>query len=70
MIPEDFSVFSRAPAVAALLALAVALVACGKKGDPEYPEGTQLEKRTTPTGDTVEKPKKPQRPFVLDPLLK
>ncbi|MFC3691048.1 LPS translocon maturation chaperone LptM [Chenggangzhangella methanolivorans] len=60
---------TRAAALALIVATATALAACGKKGDPEYPSGTQMEKRTQPDGSTVEKPKRPDRPFVLDGLL-
>jgi predicted small lipoprotein YifL len=59
----------RLAAVAALVVLAAALSACGRKGKPEYPAGTQMEKATTADGKTVERPKKPQDPFVLDGLL-
>lgn len=60
---------TRAAAFALLLACAAALGACGKKGDPEFPSGTQMETRTKADGSTEQKPKKPSRPFVLDGLL-
>jgi predicted small lipoprotein YifL len=59
----------RTAAVAVTLALALALAACGKKGDPEYPAGTQKETVTRPDGSQVERPEKPNKPFVLDKLL-
>lgn len=60
---------TRAASLAVLVATAALLSACGKKGDLEYPAGTQMEARTRADGATVEKPKKPSRPFVLDGLL-
>lgn len=60
---------TRAAAIAVLLATAGGLAACGKRGDPEFPAGTQMETRTQADGSTVEKPKRPTRPFVLDGLL-
>ena len=60
---------TRAAALAALLALALASAACGRKGPPEYPAGTVTEKVTTPEGKVIERPVKPSRRFVLDPLL-
>lgn len=60
---------TRAAAVAALLAASVALSGCGKKGDPDYPAGTQVETVTKADGSTEKRPVKPNRPFVLDGLL-
>ncbi|WP_020180802.1 hypothetical protein [Methylopila sp. M107] len=60
---------ARVTAVALALAAAVALSGCGKKGNPEYPTGTPMEQRASPDGSTHKAPKKPTRPFVLDPLL-
>lgn len=60
---------SRIAAIAILLALSLGLAACGKKGDPAYPAGTQMETVTKPDGTTKKEPKKPTRPFVLDGLL-
>ncbi|GLK68873.1 hypothetical protein [Hansschlegelia plantiphila] len=60
---------SRAVALASLFVLALCLGACGKKGDPEYPQGTQVETVTKPDGTTAKRPKKSTRPFVLDGLL-
>jgi predicted small lipoprotein YifL len=60
---------TRAAAFALFVAVAPAIAACGKKGDPEFPKGAQMEKRTQADGTTVEKPKRPERPFVLDGLL-
>ncbi|RXF70874.1 LPS translocon maturation chaperone LptM [Hansschlegelia zhihuaiae] len=60
---------TRAAAVAALLAASVALGGCGKKGDPDYPEGTPMETVTKADGSTEKRPVKPKRPFVLDGLL-
>jgi len=60
---------TRAFAIAAMVAAAAALGACGKKGDPEYPDGKQYETITRDDGSTKKVPKKPTRPFVLDPLL-
>ena len=62
-------VSSRTIAVAALLAVAMALSACGKKGDPEFPPGTQFETVPNSQGKPDKRPKKPQRPFALDGLL-
>jgi predicted small lipoprotein YifL len=56
-------------AVAAALLASFALAGCGRKGDPEYPQGTQLETVEKADGSTEKRPVKPQRPFVLDPLL-
>lgn len=60
---------TRAVAFALLLAAAAGLAACGKKGNPEFPPGTQMETRTRADGTTHEQPKRPDRPFVLDGLL-
>ena len=64
---------SRTAAVAALLAVSVALLGCGRKGDPEFPQGTQTEKVKPDPYKEGEKEKKrpvpPKRPFVLDGLL-
>lgn len=60
---------TRAVAVAALMAASVALAGCGKKGDPDYPEGTQMETVTKADGTTEKRAAKPKRPFVLDGLL-
>lgn len=60
---------TRAAALASLLAASLALGACGKKGDPEYPDGKQYNTVTNPDGTTKKTPKKPTRPFLLDPLL-
>lgn len=60
---------TRAAAFAVLIGLAVALAACGKRGDPEYPAGTPMEKVEKPDGTTTDRAKKPSRPFVLDGLL-
>lgn len=61
---------TRAAAFAMLIATAVGLGGCGKKGDPDYPAGSPpLETRTKPDGTTEKKPTKPSRSFPLDPLL-
>lgn len=60
---------SRIAAIAILLALSLGLAACGKKGDPSYPAGTQMETVTKPDGTTKKEPKKSTRPFALDGLL-
>ena len=60
---------TRAAAFAVLIATAVGLGACGKKGDPEYPDGRQMQTITKPDGTTEKKPVKPSRSFPLDPLL-
>lgn len=60
---------ARVTAVTLVLAAAVALSACGRKGNPEYPQGTPMEQHTNPDGSTKKEPKKPTRPFVLDGLL-
>lgn len=60
---------NRAAAFLALFALALALGACGRKGPPEHPAGTRTEKVTTPEGKVEERPVKPKRRFLLDPLL-
>lgn len=60
---------TRAAALVLLAITAPAIAACGKKGDPEFPKGTQMETRTLADGKTVERPKRPARPFVLDGLL-
>lgn len=60
---------TRAAALTLLLAAAAALGACGKKGDLDYPPGTQMESRTKPDGSVEQQPKRPNRPFVLDGLL-
>lgn len=60
---------SRTIAVAAALAAALALSACGKKGDPQFPPGTQFETVPNAQGKLEKRPKKPQRPFALDGLL-
>ena len=56
-------------AVVLVLASAVALAACGRKGDPGYPEGTPMREQTRSDGTTKKAPEKPKRGFVLDPLL-
>lgn len=60
---------TRAAAVVLLLASSLAMAGCGRKGDPEYPQGTPMETHTRPDGTTKKEPKKPTRPFVLDRLL-
>jgi predicted small lipoprotein YifL len=60
---------SRIAATAVLLALSLGLAACGKRGDPEYPAGTQVETIKKPDGSSEKRPKKSTRPFVLDGLL-
>lgn len=60
---------TRAAALVLLAAVAPAIAACGKKGDPEFPKGTQMETRTQADGKTSKQPKRPDRPFVLDGLL-
>jgi predicted small lipoprotein YifL len=60
---------ARVTVVSLALASSVALSACGRKGDPEHPQGTVMESHTQPDGSTKKQPKKPTRPFVLDGLL-
>lgn len=59
----------RVAAFAVVMAAAVALGGCGRKGDPEYPEGTQTRTVTRPDGKDKKEPVKPTRRFVLDGLL-
>ena len=58
--------------VIGLLAAAVGLTGCGRKGALEAPPGMALKAATAgevpPVDDSA--PKKPNKPFVLDPLLK
>jgi predicted small lipoprotein YifL len=68
-VPAGVTRVSRAVAVAGLVALGLGLAACGKKGDPEYPQGAQIETVTKPDGTTEKRLKKPSRPFALDGLL-
>ena len=57
-----------APAVILVLAAALALSGCGRKGKLEPPPEQQLTKG--PEGKTRDPgPEKPHKPFVLDPLL-
>lgn len=60
---------TRAAAIAVLVSTGLALAGCGRKGDPDYPAGAQVEKIEKPDGTTKKQLKKPTRPFVLDPLL-
>jgi hypothetical protein len=60
---------ARLTSLSTLIVLAVALGACGRRGDPTPPPGTTMEKVELPDGKTVERRKKPTRPFVLDGLL-
>ena len=60
---------SRIACLSALLALSLGLAACGKRGAPEYPAGTQVETIKKPDGSSEKRPKKSTRPFVLDGLL-
>ena len=47
-----------------ILAIALSLGSCGRKGDLEPPEGAVLKNR-----DVSKKPEVEDRPFVLDKLL-
>lgn len=60
---------SPARAALVLIAASLALGGCGRKGDPEYPEGTQMQTVTRPDGEQKKEPVKPRRSFPLDPLL-
>jgi predicted small lipoprotein YifL len=60
---------SQTCAAVALLVIAVALAGCGRKGPLEPPPGAQTEKVTAADGTVVERPVRPNRPFVLDGLL-
>ncbi|MFD1333143.1 lipoprotein [Methylopila musalis] len=59
----------RAACALAVLAFALAVGGCGRKGAPEPPPGAPTVKVTRPDGTVEEKPAKPDRPFVLDRLL-
>lgn len=63
-------------AVTLILAAALALSACGRKGPLDRPGiATAPQERDTisggfsSTGDTDAPPAKPDRPFILDPLI-
>lgn len=54
-----------------LLALAMAVSSCGRRGGLEAPGSVQadgFEQSATANEETVEKPKE-DKPFILDPLL-
>jgi len=52
----------------ALVAAAIGLSACGRKGALEAPPYAAVE-TADKTGETPEEAKKPDKPFFLDPLL-
>ncbi|MGE3627806.1 MAG: lipoprotein [Hyphomicrobiales bacterium] len=52
-------------AVAALVAVSLALTACGRKGPLERPPAAKAGSETPRTADG-----KPDRPFILDKLLR
>ncbi|MGI9401646.1 MAG: lipoprotein [Rhizobiaceae bacterium] len=55
--------------VTVLLALALSISACGRRGSPEAPPDTSIIS-TDEAGNPLERaPEKPDRPFILDPLL-
>jgi predicted small lipoprotein YifL len=55
-----------------LALVAVAASACGRKGplDPPAAALTPADTATTTTTPADSAPKKPDRPFILDPLIK
>ena len=55
-------------ALVALVAAAIGLSACGRKGPLEAPPYAAVE-TADKTGETPEEAKKPDKPFFLDPLL-
>ncbi len=65
----------RRAAVLVLGAAALALAACGRRGDPEFVSEAEAAKRaahpddTTPTLRRPKAPGKPKDSFILDPLL-
>ncbi len=70
MAPVNRYLLSRA-ALIGLLAAAVGLSGCGRKGALEAPPGMAMKAATAgdvPPADAA--PKKPDKPFLLDPLLK
>jgi len=56
--------------VIGLLVAAVGLAGCGRKGALEAPPGMALKAATAGEVPPAEAPKKPDKPFLLDPLLK
>jgi len=55
--------------LAIMLVLAISVSACGRRGAPEAPPDTSIIS-TDEAGNPLERaPKKPDRPFILDPLL-
>lgn len=60
---------TRAFALTALTAAALALSGCGKKGPLETPPGATYSTVQTPDGKEKKVRNKPSRPFVLDGLL-
>ncbi|HOV03619.1 MAG TPA: lipoprotein [Hyphomicrobiales bacterium] len=57
----------RTAALIALLAVALAVSACGRRGALEAPPGKEIYNPGTP--DKRLSTEKPEKPFVLDPLL-
>lgn len=55
------------PALAAVLAVALTLGACGRKGPLERPKSATV---TNPDGTVTRAPDIPDRPFILDRLLR
>ncbi len=51
--------------LAVLIGCALALAACGVRGDLELPPQTVA----APGADDMQQVRKPERPFLLDPLL-
>ena len=67
--PVDRRVLSRA-VVIGLIAAAIGLSGCGRKGALEPPPGMAMKAATAGDVPPAEAPKKPDKPFLLDPLLK
>jgi predicted small lipoprotein YifL len=65
--PENLTVLGRI-AVVAIVAAAIGLAGCGRKGALEAPPGMAL-KAANAGEPAPETPKKPDKKFVLDPLI-
>ena len=64
--PVDRRVLSRA-LVIGLIAAAIGLSGCGRRGALEAPPGMAMESATA--GEVPAAPTKPNKKFILDPLL-
>ncbi|MEM7461158.1 MAG: lipoprotein [Pseudomonadota bacterium] len=68
-IVDTTKLFRLTLSVLVVIALAVAVSACGRRGAPEAPPDTSIIS-TDEAGNPLERrPEKPDRPFILDPLL-